>query len=215
MIGVMNVLVVMPCYNLSARRQTPAAKSRGATSKWLLRYFTETLCLGIYGQYEKCLREAALAVPSADGVRSKSWRIRFSWPSLSPGFSPALCRPNGRLFKWSYLRPVTPSMNAKGSILMRSLACQYASSGRKETCSILTLKQPSCVHEIILILCLMLGGPAYLRAAQGISPKTLELAYTARVERPTTHIVSIEIVARQVQSPALDFVIPAWAPGRY
>jgi predicted metalloprotease with PDZ domain len=90
-------------------------------------------------------------------------------------------------------------MKAKRSMLMRSLACQ----------------QPSWVLEFILILCLILGGPTYLRAAQGISPKTLELAYTARVERPTTHMVSIEIVARQVQSPALDFVIPAWAPGRY
>ena len=97
---------------------------------------------------------------------------------------------------------------------MRSLLCQYASSGRKETCSTLPSKQPLRAYAIMLVLSLVLGA-TYSPAAQGISAKTLELAYTARVERPTTHMISIEIVARQVQSPALDFVIPAWAPGRY
>src|ERR1039458_4446767 len=126
----------------------------------------------------------------------------------------------GRNTSWAALqtalfRPLTLSMKAKGLMLMRSLLCQYDSSGRKETSSRLPLKQPPCVYEIILILCLILGGATDMRAAQGISPDPLKLAYTARVERPTTHMISIEIVARQVQSPALDFVIPAWAPGRY
>lgn len=54
-----------------------------------------------------------------------------------------------------------------------------------------------------------------LRAAQASAPQPLDLVYNVRVDRPTTHLADIEIVARKVDTPDLKFVMPAWAPGRY
>ena len=52
-------------------------------------------------------------------------------------------------------------------------------------------------------------GPGPLAA----SP--LELQYHLGIARPSTHLVEVEIRATGVQENPLDFVIPAWAPGRY
>jgi predicted metalloprotease with PDZ domain len=60
-----------------------------------------------------------------------------------------------------------------------------------------------------------MGDPVGLRAAQQPASHPLELVYTARVERPTAHMLGVDIVARPVESADLDFVLPAWAPGRY
>jgi len=43
----------------------------------------------------------------------------------------------------------------------------------------------------------------------------IELHYRVRLARPTTHLIEVEIDASKVQEPALDFVMPAWSPGRY
>jgi predicted metalloprotease with PDZ domain len=43
----------------------------------------------------------------------------------------------------------------------------------------------------------------------------LELQYQLRVTRPTTHLVEVGITASAVAETSLDFVMPAWAPGRY
>lgn len=50
-------------------------------------------------------------------------------------------------------------------------------------------------------------------SARAESP--LELHYSLRLDRPTTHLVEVEIAARPVHDAALDFVMPAWSPGRY
>ena len=71
------------------------------------------------------------------------------------------------------------------------------------------------IHGFLLLLCLTLGHMGGLRAAEGLAPRPLELLYTVRVDRPTTHMVGIDIVARQVETAHLQFVLPAWAPGRY
>ena len=47
------------------------------------------------------------------------------------------------------------------------------------------------------------------------SPPPLELEYKLRLVRPTSHLVEVEIAAGNVTAPELDFVMPAWAPGRY
>ena len=52
-------------------------------------------------------------------------------------------------------------------------------------------------------------------AAESCFPASFELQYRLRLARPTSHLVEIEISAAQVAEPALDFVMPAWAPGRY
>jgi predicted metalloprotease with PDZ domain len=51
--------------------------------------------------------------------------------------------------------------------------------------------------------------------AAGQTPSQLELNYHLRLARPTTHLVEVEIDAGKVTTPALDFVMPAWSPGRY
>ena len=66
-----------------------------------------------------------------------------------------------------------------------------------------------------MLLCFTLGCADGARAAQGPVSRPLDLAYTVRVDRPTTHMVAIDIVARQVEANDLKFVMPAWAPGRY
>ena len=63
------------------------------------------------------------------------------------------------------------------------------------------------------ILLLFLASLAV--GAQNCLPAPLELQYRLRLLRPTTHLVEVEITAAQVVGPTLDFVMPAWAPGRY
>lgn len=43
----------------------------------------------------------------------------------------------------------------------------------------------------------------------------LKLHYQLALVRPSTHLVEIEIVAANVTAAELDFVLPAWSPGRY
>jgi hypothetical protein len=50
-------------------------------------------------------------------------------------------------------------------------------------------------------------------AASSTAP--LQLQYTVRIVRPTTHLLEIEIDARGVNSPTLEFAMPVWSPGRY
>jgi predicted metalloprotease with PDZ domain len=54
------------------------------------------------------------------------------------------------------------------------------------------------------------------RASSGsLAAAPLELQYRLSVARPTTHLVEMEINAASVSEAVLDFVMPAWAPGRY
>ena len=65
---------------------------------------------------------------------------------------------------------------------------------------------PALVLTLVFSTALALENP---------SPPQLELQYHLRLLRPTTHLVEVEIAAAQVAAPALNFVLPAWAPGRY
>ena len=76
-----------------------------------------------------------------------------------------------------------------------------------------------------LLAALWLAGPALrgrsassafeLAVFQAPTVAPLELGYKLRLFRPNTHLIEVEIVARKVADPALDFVMPAWSPGRY
>jgi predicted metalloprotease with PDZ domain len=98
---------------------------------------------------------------------------------------------------------------------MNLLFLHPASSGPQKSHLEIRAKRSLWFYLSLLLLCLTLAGAADSRAADGLVPRPLELTYTARVDRPTTHMVGIDIVARQVDSADLRFVIPAWAPGRY
>ncbi|MBI4165088.1 MAG: M61 family metallopeptidase, partial [Acidobacteria bacterium] len=63
------------------------------------------------------------------------------------------------------------------------------------------------------IVLVLLGSS--LLAGKSLAASPLGLQYRLSVTRPTTHLVEIEIRATGVQEPELDFVMPAWAPGRY
>jgi predicted metalloprotease with PDZ domain len=52
-------------------------------------------------------------------------------------------------------------------------------------------------------------------AAAASEPSPLGLEYHLRLLRPSTHLIQVEIHVENVRQPSLDFVMPAWAPGRY
>ena len=74
---------------------------------------------------------------------------------------------------------------------------------------------------LAVLLCLMLSVPASAKAASGqlatpqAGPNQLELSYSLGMERPSAHLLQVEIAVKQVTGPVLRFAMPAWAPGRY
>ena len=62
----------------------------------------------------------------------------------------------------------------------------------------------------LVVAILALAFPA---AAAAQAP--LELNYHLRFPHPATHLVEVEIDAAHVTSPSIDFLLPAWSPGRY
>jgi predicted metalloprotease with PDZ domain len=84
--------------------------------------------------------------------------------------------------------------------------------------------QPVRVLKPVLmavLLCLMVSATAVVKAAAGqlttpqAVPDQLELSYSLGMDRPSTHLLQVEITAKQVTGPVLRFAMPAWAPGRY
>ena len=73
----------------------------------------------------------------------------------------------------------------------------------------------SRVSIFLLVALFVLGSTAGAFAEEGPRSAPLELQYHLRLQRPTAHLLEIEITAGRVKEPALDFVMPAWAPGRY
>lgn len=68
------------------------------------------------------------------------------------------------------------------------------------------------------LLLLVLAAPLLVApaAAAGASlPSPLTLEYHLFLSRPSTHILEVEIDVSNVRQPQIDFVMPAWAPGRY
>lgn len=68
-----------------------------------------------------------------------------------------------------------------------------------------------------LMLATFVAIPAAVAAETAVDRDgaPLQLEYHLRIARPNTHLAEMEINARGVNTPALDFVMPAWSPGRY
>ena len=98
---------------------------------------------------------------------------------------------------------------------MSLLSLHSASTGPRRSRGKILGNRLLCVLVILLLLGLASSRTIDLRAAEVPNPLPLELSYAAQVARPTTHMLGIDIVAHQVESAELNFVIPAWAPGRY
>jgi predicted metalloprotease with PDZ domain len=65
------------------------------------------------------------------------------------------------------------------------------------------------------VIFVLLTLVAEASAVENGSLAPIELHYYLRLPRPTTHLIEVEIVAQKVALPAIDFMIPAWMPGRY
>ncbi len=68
---------------------------------------------------------------------------------------------------------------------------------------------------LALAAALAIAAQANAAAQATRAQSTLQLSYQLRIEQPSEHLAEVEIDARGVSSPALDFVMPAWSPGRY
>ena len=68
---------------------------------------------------------------------------------------------------------------------------------------------------LLRVLVILLAFHVQAVAVDSQSPAPLELKYCLRLARPSAHIMEVEIQADKVGKPALNFVMPAWAPGRY
>ncbi len=94
-------------------------------------------------------------------------------------------------------------------------------AGRTTATAIRSMSVPHQLKRAVWFVAafLVLTGAALSAQASpqaGRAPsKALELHYHVRLARPTTHLIEVEIRAEKVIEPALDFVMPAWSPGRY
>ena len=71
------------------------------------------------------------------------------------------------------------------------------------------------IRAFLILGLLTFGSAGQPLSAQVTAATPLGLQYNLSLPQPWTHMVELEIVAQKVEAPALDFVIPAWAPGRY
>jgi predicted metalloprotease with PDZ domain len=68
------------------------------------------------------------------------------------------------------------------------------------------------------LICLAFMLSAFVPSAPaqtGSSQPALKLQYRLTLSRPTAHLIGIEIDAGNVTEQQLDFILPAWSPGRY
>jgi predicted metalloprotease with PDZ domain len=75
------------------------------------------------------------------------------------------------------------------------------------------IEYSACIWLVVACSQTLSAKPA--QARPDTPQKPLELGYRVRIERPATHLAEIEIDARNVSTPTLDFAMPAWSPGRY
>lgn len=72
----------------------------------------------------------------------------------------------------------------------------------------------SFAGRMLLTLALLIVF-ASISLPRGSAANVLGIKYHLLLDRPTTHLIGVEIHVTNVDQPALDFVMPAWAPGRY
>jgi predicted metalloprotease with PDZ domain len=67
----------------------------------------------------------------------------------------------------------------------------------------------------LLLIFLLAGVAGPLWAAEESASQALQLEYHLVLTHPNLHLVSVEITAGKVSGDSLDFIMPAWSPGRY
>jgi len=74
-----------------------------------------------------------------------------------------------------------------------------------------TWRTARAVGAVLALLCTLSTQATPAQEA----PRPFGLQYRLTLLRPTTHLLEVEITASRATEPALDFALPAWAPGRY
>ena len=75
--------------------------------------------------------------------------------------------------------------------------------------------QVRSASKIFWILFLFSSHASNAPLAAGLDSTPLELNYHLRLSHPSMHLVEVRIDVARVSSPSIDFVLPAWSPGRY
>jgi predicted metalloprotease with PDZ domain len=78
-----------------------------------------------------------------------------------------------------------------------------------------TKGKPGLRRAALLILFLLVTVVGPLRAAEEPAGSPLQLEYHLVLAHPNLHLVTVEITASKVSADFVDFVMPAWSPGRY
>jgi predicted metalloprotease with PDZ domain len=71
------------------------------------------------------------------------------------------------------------------------------------------------LRRVALLIILLLATAASPLLAEEPASLPLRLEYHLVLTHPNLHLVTVEIVADKVSGDSLDFVMPAWSPGRY
>jgi len=74
---------------------------------------------------------------------------------------------------------------------------------------------PGLRRVALLIIFLLASAAGALGAAEETASPALQLEYHLVLTHPNLHLVTVEITAGKVSGDSLDFVMPAWSPGRY
>jgi len=72
-----------------------------------------------------------------------------------------------------------------------------------------------CPAPVLLAALVLAALARPLPAAEEPAASPLQLAYHLVLTHPNLHLVTVEISAGKVSGEFIDFVMPAWAPGRY
>ncbi|MGH9435062.1 MAG: hypothetical protein ACRD06_03575, partial [Terriglobia bacterium] len=71
------------------------------------------------------------------------------------------------------------------------------------------------ISAVLVVAALITLGGTRPGAARSAAPSILSLQYHLLLLRPSTHLINVAIDVGNVKDGTLDFVMPAWAPGRY
>ncbi len=73
----------------------------------------------------------------------------------------------------------------------------------------------STTGSLLFAVLVTASGVARSAAAHPSTAKPFSIAYHLILNRPTTHLMQVEIKVQDISAPSIEFVMPRWAPGRY
>ena len=83
------------------------------------------------------------------------------------------------------------------------------------TASDATESKPGWRRVALILVSLLASAAGPLWAAEETASPPLQLEYHLILTHPNLHLVTVEITAGKVSGDSLEFIMPAWSPGRY